>query len=68
MLMDSAKLASFGAFFHFARPAQLIGVFLHAVWTVERCIHSCIAGCHARGIEPLVDVLDRNLRAVLRYY
>ncbi len=32
----------------FARPAQLIGVFLHAVWTVESYIHLCIAGCHAR--------------------
>ncbi len=50
MLMDSAKLASFAHFADFARPAQLIGVLVHAVWTVERYIHSCIAGCHARDI------------------
>ncbi len=37
-------------FADFAHPAQLIGVLLHAVWTVERYIHSCIAGCHARDI------------------
>ncbi len=31
-------------FADFARPAQLIGVLHHAVWTVEMCIHSCIVG------------------------
>ncbi len=61
MLMDSAKLASFGAVFAgFARPAQLVAVLPNAVWAVERHIHSCIAGCHAR------DILDRGIDTVRR--
>ncbi len=49
--MDSAKLASFGAFSPvFARPAQLIGVLLHAVRAVERCIQSCIVAYQGQRI------------------